>query len=232
MHGIPNLMQKSLLLFPFCCSGFAAVICGQQQPVLPEWAGQVRPVETHMFLTTINRLLGSGSKLQEQCELSDTQQSELKATLNHYHSEFERLTARQRASEALLGSFGSEVQKRRSQNDFDAEWKTLANEAIVKLDATLLPHQIARLQQLLRQNELQRQSSEGGFSILEGLIGELGLTGEEAGKFKEDLADLNARYRKELEDLQCLYEDKALESFPTEVQKKVQDLIGDVFHFR
>lgn len=105
--------------------------------------------------------------------------------------------------------------------------RDLAARFFERAEAILLPHQIERLTQIVRQELFARVSGEGSFGLPLVVADELELTPQEREKLRETIETATAEYHERVEELQRQTHEKILEAIPRDKRGQLKELFGD-----
>lgn len=97
-----------------------------------------------------------------------------------------------------------------------------------KLSSILLPHQLERLDQIVLQQQIQRNGTAGALKNKE-LMEKLGLTEEEAEKLAAKEEEVKKQLDEKIKELQAKAQDDILAVLPADKQKKIKEMIGNQF---
>jgi len=99
-----------------------------------------------------------------------------------------------------------------------------------KSEEILLPHQMERLKQLVKQQTMKHSNPfRDEFGIAYGLAKELGLTKDEAEKLKKTIEEVRRQYYADLEKLKAKANKKILEAIPGDKRQKLEELTGKFY---
>jgi len=181
--------------------------------------------------------LMNNPKIQSELQISDEQLVQVGEILADVQSHKIDFVSVARSYFAKPGPDASAKEKQRWKDARDAAFEELFGHQAVgydKLKDVLLPHQILRIQQIVRQADLMRQGGKGFVGILAApskLKDEVGLTDQECKEFQVRLKEIEARYTRQLADLRAKTYQKALDELDDEQRNKMDKLIGAPFDF-
>jgi hypothetical protein len=230
---IRSTFKKTLKLLsvPFLALAVIEGSVAQEESAPPLWVSALPQSEKHHFLSFINEIARRRSNVDQEIGLDDDQRDEI-VKLNEEFSTMKTQLFQQFTNS--LDSFGESAEESQRQvlkQQTDSELDRLANQMLVKLDSTLLPHQVKRLKQLAIQRSIQNSTGKNGISMLLSIVEKLELRKSEADVVRESIQKLGNEYEKELETLRKRYGEEILQSLPEHAREKMQKLVGDVFFY-
>jgi len=97
-----------------------------------------------------------------------------------------------------------------------------------KMESMLLPHQVARLQQVALQSHMKQAGSAGALASKQ-VAEALGISEDQVKKLKERSKEINAKLAKDMEELKEKAKDELLNELTPDQRKKLKDMTGDKF---
>jgi hypothetical protein len=106
--------------------------------------------------------------------------------------------------------------------------KKLRDQQREQMEGMLLPHQIARLQQVALQTHM-KQSGTAGALASDKVAEELGITNEQIDRLKKRSKEINEKLSKDMEALKEKAKDELLKELSLDQQGKLKDMMGDKY---
>lgn len=184
------------------------------------WLKRVR----HSYLVTDLSNALRDEEFADEWMLSGEQKRELTAALDVHQQELRRLiheSSRQVQSLELEGYTNKEIsgillerQRVLRAKGVVEESEVDGDELWIKAESILLPHQFARLKQVILQRELAAEFGGDRLAMVLALVDRLELTDEEKEKLEQKVAEVQADYRERHKKLQVEFVRRLFESLP------------------
>ena len=157
-------------------------------------------------------------QIEEMMELvGEFQQSQIQFTIKNgdHQQKLNQLLKENNAAEAT--ALANEM-----FSDFDSSMLSLNK----KVEASILPHQLKRLQQIaMQQSRMSRTPFRDEFGLALAIVTELDLPKKESGKITEKIAKIRSKLLNRIEELRQEARNDVVQAFPQEHK----DLIKDVY---
>lgn len=149
-------------------------------------------------------------------ELQEEQRNAMRETFMGMREKFQNMDESERASA------WSEIQEemQASNKKFDG----MANEI-------LLPHQVARLKQLLVQSQSRRSGGPASGNLPATLIEELGITEEQIEDMKKKAEEVREKMNEKIAKIRQQAEEEILSVLDADQRAKYKELVGDAYDF-
>ena len=126
----------------------------------------------------------------------------------------------------------SDDERRKAFEDIQKKMQESNKELEAEALEELLPHQTARLKQLLAQAQTRRNGGPTSGRLSEGLIEELGLTDKQVEELKAKAEEVSAKLKEKVAKLQAQAQEEIFSSVLSKDQHaKYKELMGDSFEF-
>jgi protein-disulfide isomerase-like protein with CxxC motif len=106
--------------------------------------------------------------------------------------------------------------------------KKLRDRQREQMEGMLLPHQIARLQQVALQTHMKQAGTAGALAS-DKVAEELGLTNEQIERLKKRSKEINEKLAKEMEALKEKAKNELLKELSLDQQNKLKEMTGDKY---
>ena len=189
-------------------------------------------METQFFMSQL-MMLGHDEGLRNELEVVDEQVDDLKELAKNYQKDMmsfysdnkELLEGMQKSA---LGDNPEDAQE--MVKKFQKKNAEFSQGYMDKLEEVLFPHQIERLKQIAKQQQMKltnKYSDE--FGIAASLSKELGLTAEQEEQLNETIKDARQEYYDTVETAKKKALDRIMGTLTPEQKEKMEEIIGDDF---
>ena len=209
---------------------FSLFPLGQSEAQVNEAAQQ--KMETHFLISKI-ATLAYDVELRKQLDVVDDQANQLKELAkNHQTDTMKFYTDNTELITKLQGAAGKEgaEHSRELANEFNHKKAEFAKTYMDRLMDILLPHQVDRLKQLVKQQRtrLTNQFSDE-FGIVASLADELGLDTEQKKSLNEAIKIARKEYYDSVAAAKKKANEKILSALTVEQQEKMKMIVGDIW---
>lgn len=126
----------------------------------------------------------------------------------------------------------SDDERRKAFEDIQKKMQESNKELEAEALEELLPHQTARLKQLLAQAQTRRNGGPTSGRLSEDLIEELGLTDKQVEELRKKAAEVSEKLKQKVAKLQAQAQEEIFSSvLSAEQHAKYKELMGDAFEF-
>ncbi len=112
--------------------------------------------------------------------------------------------------------------------DLPALMKQLRDRQREQMESMLLPHQIARLQQVALQTHMKQAGTAAALAS-DKVAEELGITSEQIERLKKRSQEINEKLAKDMAELKEKAKDELIKELTLDQQAKLKELVGDTY---
>ena len=149
-------------------------------------------------------------------EIQEEQRDAMRETFMGMREKFQNMDESERS-----GAWTEIQEELKSSNE---KYDGLANDV-------LLPHQVARLKQLLVQNQTRRSGGASSGTLPPTLVEELGITDEQMEALKEKAEEVRKKMDEKIAKIRKQAEEEILSVLDSDQRAKYKELVGDAYDF-
>ena len=240
LSRILSCQPLSQILLPVLALFLATNLSFAQEKALEETMERQEAMAAEMKETLSNQLmlnqmigLTRNVELMKEMEIVGEQREELQAIAQQYVTGIQKLNFELKDKQLRVRELVNEKRYEEAQDlaqEIQSSNSEIVTSHITKVNDVLLPHQVARMTQLSRQQYAKVQTPYAGFLGLPLALGkELELSAGEARKLKEVTEQADKELREELKALHEKKMKRVLDALPEDKREHFQDLVGDLY---